>query len=234
MTTAEYSITVKNKTGKTKNYLFFNQEPGESSSVGQIYTNVWIRSPGVPSPNGRADFHVKVANFAICGTTPDPVDYGVVVATSDFAPVELTTNAKKGTVPLMNIVNEGPQFIAPYGETDKDNSFGIQVKAFDPDRYPTVYCGFGKLNQKGEVVPVAVWRASPSEKYILTPKVTYYVSTGDYKAGETVDVTQIGAISTVDFTTAKPGQTVATITHKEDGSYSEPEFSFPEKRKPYA
>ncbi|GIK01901.1 hypothetical protein Aspvir_005942 [Aspergillus viridinutans] len=232
MTTAEYIITVQNKTGKTNNYLFFNQEPGESSTVGQIYTNVWIRSPGVPSPRGKAVFDVKVANFAICGTTPDPVDYGVVVATSDFAPVELTTQSKKGTVPLMEIVSGGPQFIAPYEETNKDNSFGIHVKNYDPKRYTSVYCGFGKLNQKEEVVPVAVWRAEPGEKYILTPKVTYYVSTGDYRAGETVDVTQIGEISTIDFTTAKPGQTIATITHNDDGSYSKPEFSYPEKRKP--
>jgi hypothetical protein len=108
MATAEYVITVQNKTGKTHNYLFFNQEPGESSTVGQIYTNVWIRSPGVPSPRGKAVFDVKVANFAICGTTPDPVHYGVVVSTSDFAPVELTTKDKKGTVPLMEIVNGGP------------------------------------------------------------------------------------------------------------------------------
>ncbi|KAF4211386.1 hypothetical protein CNMCM8980_002232 [Aspergillus fumigatiaffinis] len=222
MATAEYVITVQNKTGKTHNYLFFNQEPGESSTVGQIYTNVWIRSPGVPSPRGKAVFDVKVANFAICGTTPDPVHYGVVVSTSDFAPVELTTKDKKGTL------------IAPYEETDKDNSFGIHVKNYDPKRYSTVYCGFGKLNQKEEVVPVAVWRAEPGEKYILTPKVTYYVSTGDYKAGETVDVTQIGEVSTIDFTKAKPGQTVATITHNDDGSYSNPEFGYPEKRKPYA
>ncbi|EAW15641.1 uncharacterized protein NFIA_049820 [Aspergillus fischeri NRRL 181] len=226
MATAEYFITVKNKTGKTKNYLFFNQEPGESSSVGKIYTNVWIRSPGVPSPNGRADFHVKVANFAICGTTPNLIDYGVVVATSNFAPVELTTNAKKGTVPLMDIVNEGPQFIAPYGETDKDNSFGIQLRFIADSASSTKR---RKLSQSlfGEPHP-------PKNTYSLRKSPIMSAQVINYKAGETVDVTQIGAISTIDFTTAKPGQTVATITHKEDGSYSKPEFSYPEKRKPYA
>jgi hypothetical protein len=109
-----------------------------------------------------------------------------------------------------------------------------QLEVSDCPYAANVYCGFGKLNQKEEVVPVAVWRAEPGEKYILTPKVTYYVSTGDYKAGETVDVTQIGEVSTIDFTKAKPGQTVATITHNDDGSYSNPEFGYPEKRKPYA
>ncbi|KAL3962832.1 hypothetical protein ACCO45_004355 [Purpureocillium lilacinum] len=225
MATAEYIVKVLNKSEETRNYLFFNEIPDPSASVGKIYNNVWIRSPG---------FDVKVANFAICGTTPKPVDYGVVVSTSDYAAVELTSNTKPGTAPVMAIVNDGPQFVAPFGSTNKDNSFGIQTKAFDPNQYDTAYCGYGKLNGKGDVVPVAVWRAKPSLNYDLTPKVTYYVGTGDYAAGTAVDITSIGVVSTIDFTTAKPGQTVATITHNVDGTYTDPVFSYPTKAKPYA
>lgn len=234
MATAEYIVKVLNKSEQTQNYLFFNEIPKQSSSVGKIYSNVWIRSPGVASPRGSAVFDVKVANFAICGTTPEPVDYGVVVSTSDYAPVELTTNLKPGTEPVMDIVNDGPQFVEPYGTTDKDNSFAIQTKPFDPNKYPTVYCGYGKLNEKSEVVPVAVWRARGNQTYILTPQVTYYVGTGDYSAGTAVDITTIGAVATVNFTKARPGQTIATITHNNDGTYSDPVFSYPQKQKPYA
>lgn len=135
MATAEYFVNVLNKSEDTQNYLFFNQDPIKSTSVGQIYTNVWIKSPGVPSPRGRAAFDIKTANFAICGTTPKPVDYGVVVATSDYAPVELTSNTKPGTSPVMEIVDDGPQFVEPYKITKKDNSFGITTTPFDPDKY---------------------------------------------------------------------------------------------------
>jgi hypothetical protein len=234
MSTAEYFVKVLNQSEDTQNYLFFNQEPAESSSVGEIYTNVWIRSPGVPSPHGTAQFDVKVANFAICGTAPEPVDWGVTVSTSDYAAVELATLNKPGTSPLMAIVNDGPQFIEPYGTTSKDNSFGIQTDKFNPDQYKTVYCGYGKYNDKNEVVPVAVWQAKPSQKYDLTPVVKYYVSTGDYKAGTAVDITTLGAVSEIDFTKAPPGAVIATVTHNSDGTYSGPNFSYPEKAKPYS
>ncbi|EFY85355.1 hypothetical protein MAC_08604 [Metarhizium acridum CQMa 102] len=234
MATAEYKIVVLNKSTGSQNYLFFNQKPEESPSVGKIYNNVWIRSPGVGTPNGRATFDVKVANFAICGTTPVPVDYGVVVSTSDSAAVQLKSNTQPGTVPVMEIVSDGPQYVPPYGTTDKDNSFGIQTKPFDPDRYKTVYCGYGKFNDRGEVVPVAVWRALPNETYQLTPKVTYYVGTGSYAAGTAVDITQIGALAEIDFTNALPGQVIATVTHNRDGTYSAPEFSYPGNKKPRA
>ncbi|UNI18018.1 hypothetical protein JDV02_004319 [Purpureocillium takamizusanense] len=233
MATAEYFVRVLNQSGQTRNYMFFNEVPEPSSSVGKIYTNVWVRSPGVASPSGRAEFDVKVANYAICGTAPKPVDYGVVVSTSDYAAVELKGKDKPGTVPVMEIVNDGPQFVAPFGTTDKDNSFGIQTKTFDPDRYSTVYCGFGKQNSKGDVVPVAVWRGFPGLQYVLTPQVTYYVGTGDYSPGTAVDITTIGTISTIDFTKALSGQTIATITHNKDGTYSGPVFDYPPKAKPY-
>ncbi|PTB34861.1 uncharacterized protein TrAFT101_002297 [Trichoderma asperellum] len=232
MATAEYIVNVLNKSEETQNYLFFNQQPSESQSVGQIYTNVWIKSPGVPSPRGQANFDVKVANFAICGTTPKPVDYGVVVATSDYAPVELTSNTKPGTSPVMAIVDDGPQFVEPYKTTKKDNSFGITTMPFDPDKYTTVYCGYGKYNNQNQVVPVAVWRAQPNKIYELTPVVKYYVATGDYSPGTTVDITTLSAVSEIDFTKAKPGQTIATITHNSNGTFSPPVFSYPAKPKP--
>ncbi|POR38654.1 Uncharacterized protein TPAR_01147 [Tolypocladium paradoxum] len=231
MATAEYFITVLNESDDTQNYLFFNESPEESASVGEIYTNVWIKSPGVPSPRGKAVFDVKVANFAICGTAPVPVEYGVVVATSEYVPVELT-GVKPGTAPVMEIVSGGPQFVEPYGTTSKENSFGIHTGTFVPDQYPTVYCGFGKYNDKLDVVPVAVWRAKPGKKYDLTPQVTYYVGTGDFKPGTAVDITTIGAIAKIDFTKAKPGQTNATVTQHNNGTWSDPTFSYPNKGKP--
>ncbi|PKK42643.1 hypothetical protein CI102_14091, partial [Trichoderma harzianum] len=154
--TAEYIINVLNKSKDTQNYLFFNQKPNVSASVGQIYTNVWIKSPGVPSPKGQAGFNVKVANLTICGTTPKPVDYGVVVATSDYAPVELASNTKPGTSPVIAIMDDGPQFVKPYKITKKDNSFSITTMPFDPDKYTTVYCRYRKYNNQNQVVPVAV------------------------------------------------------------------------------
>lgn len=71
-------------------------------------------------------------------------------------------------------------------------------------------------------------------RYDLTPNVIYYIGTGDYKAGTAVDVTTLGAISTIDFTKAKPGQTNAAVTQNNDGTWSDPTFSYPSKEKPHS
>jgi hypothetical protein len=61
----------------------------------------------------------------------------------------------------------------------------------------------------------------------VTPVLKYFVSTGDFQSGDAVDITTLGVVSTIDFTTAKPGQTIATITQNSDGTYSPPVFSYP-------
>ncbi|PNY26978.1 Uncharacterized protein TCAP_03089 [Tolypocladium capitatum] len=88
MSTAEYLITVLNKSDDTPNYIFFNQARMSHLRIG------WIKSPSVPYPNGKARFDVKVANFANCKTAPVPANYGVVVAASDYSAVELQATAK--------------------------------------------------------------------------------------------------------------------------------------------
>ncbi|KAM3553222.1 hypothetical protein ARSEF4850_007021 [Beauveria asiatica] len=174
MSTVEYIIKVVNISGSTANYMLFSQQPEPSTTVGKIYTNIWVTSPGVPSPRGQAKYSIKTANFAICGTTPEPITYGAVVSTSDYAPVQLASKDLPGTVPVMDIVGGGPQFVEPYGSTRKENSFGIETKPFDEERYKTVYVGYGKNNDKGEVVPVAVWQAQSATRYDLTPIAQYY------------------------------------------------------------
>ncbi|KAM3436768.1 hypothetical protein MY4824_004189 [Beauveria thailandica] len=232
MSTVEYIIKVVNISGSTENYMLFSQQPEPSTTVGKIYTNIWVTSPGVPSPRGQARYSIKTANFAICGTTPEPITYGAVVSTSDYAPVQLASKDLPGTVPVMEIVGGGPQFVEPYGSTRKDNSFGIETKPFDMERYKTVYVGYGKNNEKGEVVPVAVWQAQSATRYDLTPIAQYYIGTGDFHAGTTVDITTIGQIAKVDFTKAPSGQTIAIVTHNPDRTYKV-EFEYPPKMKPY-
>lgn len=80
------------------------------------------------------------------------------------------------------------------------------------------------------MVPVLSWSADSGSTYKVTPVVTFYVSTGDYQRGDAVDVTTLGTIGSIDFTTALPGQTVATITQNVDNTYSDPTFDYPTKK----
>jgi hypothetical protein len=77
------------------------------------------------------------------------------------------------------------------------------------------------------VIPLAAFPALPNQSYIIQPNSTFYVSTGTYQAGAIVNATSFGTIATINFSEAKPGQTIATITHNDHSEYEGPVFSYP-------
>jgi len=86
----------------------------------------------------------------------------------------------------------------------------------------------GKYDEANNVVPAFVFNPPDATKeYDITPVVTYYIATGDYEAGQVVDITSYGPAQAIDFTSAPPGFTVATIIHNPDGTYTLPVFSKP-------
>ena len=82
--------------------------------------------------------------------------------------------------------------------------------------------GLGRQSED-DIVPVAVWGAKPNEDYEIAPVEKFFVSTGDYNAGDAVDVAELGATVTFDFTGTT--HTVATTTFKDDGTYADPTYS---------
>jgi len=128
--TDKYLITVKNKSGLSKNFLLFSDLPKLSQNVTDPYVNVWAKSVPVPSPNGHADFDITVEQFAVCGTAPAPLAQGVVVSTGDFTPVTVTS-AKPGTKAIMKVDDQGgAAFVPPAGTTDVAHAFGIFVEPY--------------------------------------------------------------------------------------------------------
>lgn len=55
---------------------------------------------------------------------------------------------------------------------------------------------------------------------VTDPNVTYYVSTGDYDVGTAVDLSESPPFAMIDFTKARSGQTMAAVTHNNDGTLS--------------
>jgi hypothetical protein len=228
--TSTYIVYIRNKTPYNNQYLFFNSKPTDSTTLGVVWSNVWVKTGGTPTPNGQQKFTVTMDNFAVCGTSEIPLGDGVSVSMSDWTQVSLANQTTPGTRAVMDVVNENPAFVKPFGTESLGNSFGIKTGVYDPNQYPNIYCAYGKRDSKGTVVPVLSWQARSNSTYKVTPIVTFYISTGEYKPGETVDITTLGAIATIDFTTALPGQTVATVTHRVDSTYSDPVFDYPTKK----
>jgi hypothetical protein len=116
-------------------YLFFNSKPQESSTLGVVWSNVWVKTGGTPTPNGQQKFQASMDNFAVCGTSDGPLANGVSVSMSDWTQVSLANQTTPGTQPVMDIVNGSPAFIKPFGTESVANSFGIKTDVYDPRRY---------------------------------------------------------------------------------------------------
>ena len=90
--------------------------------------------------------------------------------------------------------------------------------------------GMGKYDTFGNVVPAFVFTPNPDSSYDITPIATYYVATGSFSPGAEVDITTYGIKVEIDFTTATPGFTQATVIHEIDGSWRGPIFGPPEEQ----
>ena len=132
----QYYVVIFNQSGDVKNYLLFNDPPDEGS-LGTPYSNVWLRSNGVFSPNGRGKFSIGTETFAVCGTTSKQEAFGlkVQIDTSDNSDVTLSTRDVPGTSLDMEIIHDGAGFVPPGGTTTLPGSFGIQTGAFSARQY---------------------------------------------------------------------------------------------------
>jgi len=227
----DYTINVTNQSNDKQVYLLFSEAPKASTNVGEAWSNVWMASKIIQPTTGhdKAIYTITMNNFAVCGTTPESLGDGVTLANSDWVAVDLA-GITPGTVPFMEVDEGSPGFTTPFGTTTLANSFGIKTDKWNPQEYTNIYCGYGKYDDSGNVVPVSVWTAEPSKTYELTPLVSFYISTGDYQPGTVVDKTTLGLVCEIDFTQAKAGQTVANIVNNLDNTYSLT-FDYPTQRR---
>jgi len=216
-----YTIKVHNKSTNVQNFLLFNSNPTKPSNIG-IWSNVWVKSPGVAHPNGEAKFTITSDLYAVCGMTDSALADGVSVSTSDSYVVNIKTSSTSGTKVTVDIVDDGAVFDSTVSTTSTDGCYEIDTTTYSSTKYPNVFCGLGRKKDDG-VVPVAVWAATPTQTYEVAPVEKFFISTGTYSEGDAVDVSSLGATVTIDFTGSS--NTVATTTLKDDGTYDTPTYS---------
>jgi len=218
--TTKYSITIKNQKEKPVSFLLFVEKPEVSSEAGQAFTNVYAKAPGVPF-GGTGTFEIYGTDYAVCGNTIGDISKGTVVKTGHSQNVALGPS-QLGLTELQVNSQGGVQLTTPT-ITETSGGFEIGCGNWDPEEFPHIYCGYGKLSQ-GKVLPVSVWRAEPNETFKVYPKLMFYIGTGDYTVGEVVDVATLGKIVLVDFTGRK--QRFATTEFLKTNTYSEVEYQF--------
>ena len=133
--TSTYLVYIKNQSTTNNQYLFFNSKPTDSTTLGVVWSNVWVKTGGTPTPNGQQKFTVTMDNFAVCGTSDVPLGNGVSVSMSDWTQVSLANQITPGTQAVMDVVNENPAFVKPFGTESLGNSFGIKTGVYNPIQY---------------------------------------------------------------------------------------------------
>lgn len=117
-----FTISVKNRSGSSQQYILFVSPPRVGGAINsEVFTNIYMTAPTVPSGNGSARFSFTNNFYAICGTNPTPLGAPVQISTSDFEVVTLGDSKKaiQGTTARVNVAHDIPQFdtstIAPAG-----------------------------------------------------------------------------------------------------------------------
>ncbi|KAK1688039.1 hypothetical protein BDP55DRAFT_658439 [Colletotrichum godetiae] len=226
---ANVKITVKNQSERAQQFLILNEKPTYSESVGRAWTTVWGCSPGTPGRHGTARFSVEEHYYAVCGMTPEALQTNLIVNTSDFDKVNLGTGQEKGSLETLEIQDGGVAFEkGDKRDLDKDGSFGIDITAYDSREYENVFCGLGMKSptpgEDQEVIPVSVWRPDSNQRYQITPKRIYYISTGHFIPGTVIDLVQLGRAVTIDFAGKK--ETVATVIYNTESDFLPVKYSF--------
>ena len=130
----QYTIKVNNKSANTENFLLFNSEPTKPTHTG-VWSNVWIKSPGVGHPSGIAEFKIDSDLYAVCGMTNEALADGVSVSTSDSRQVNLKIDTASGTKVFMDIEDGGAVFKPTTSTTSTSGCFAISTAAYSATSY---------------------------------------------------------------------------------------------------
>lgn len=109
---ATYTITIKNESGESQDYLLFMKQPKTTGLDSKdVFTNVYITSPGVqsgPKHEGHCKFTLHKDFYAVTGTSPSPLAQDVQIETGTSASVSLAVPGAPGSQVFMSAPNDSP------------------------------------------------------------------------------------------------------------------------------
>ncbi|KAK0730163.1 hypothetical protein B0H67DRAFT_548169 [Lasiosphaeris hirsuta] len=174
---------------------------------GNVYHNVFLTSPRVPSGQSHVQFTLSQEYFAIFGTPSTHQDGNVVVHTSSYLPATLGPNGSFFTLSTVGGSASEPVWDqkAAQGKVTAASG-GFTIAADHSFEYPnSIYVGCGAQTNPPDantVVPIQTYIAEPGLQSQFFPRPKYYVTTGNYQPGTIVDLTTLGDVLQVDFTTS--------------------------------
>jgi hypothetical protein len=130
-----FTITINNQSDDRASYALFSAAPKVTPPVDKIWTNISAVFHGVASGSGQAYFSMPKQPYAICGTSNDDLDAGVLISVVDRRPVILGVQMKDGrlvpgTTLEVTVSDDAPAFTS--AQMDPSGALGaccIQTRA---------------------------------------------------------------------------------------------------------
>ncbi|KAJ4148072.1 hypothetical protein LMH87_002560 [Akanthomyces muscarius] len=214
---ADYTISVENNRGENTNYAVFMDTP-QFSDGQEPWMNVWYTS-FVPY-GGSFEVRTGVDFYAWTGTVPTNPAPGVVVNSGMSLLSNLGTPSNPGSTFDMKLVQDFP-VLEEVSPTANPESFQFNTGSDLKMPNNTYLVGLAKVNNRGQVAPVASTAPRNNMKLQVTPKMKFFVTESQQIAGEIVDYSSVARDgATVDFT-GGPGQGkyYARVVQTSDGQF---------------
>lgn len=176
-----YTIYLVNKSADTQLFWCFLAPPQELVNDPKVYANSSANLAVVPNSVASNYFKIPIQYLVGAGASNDAVGLNVVVVSN------VTNNANLQDTWQANYANwppnEGPT-MAKSGVQAPANTIALVSNAFDKvNNENNGWFGnqsFGIQSEAGFIG--MTWDPEPSQTRTLTPKLTFYVATGDYNS----------------------------------------------------
>lgn len=188
--TTNYTIYLKNESSDDKNFWCFLEKPnGVPSSA--VFANSSASLNVVPNYGGTNKFVIPLQYSLGAGASNEAVGLGVQIDTSIIKNAELkqTWEAYYATIPP----NQGPNLALVQGQKSPDNTIGYLSNGFNKVKNENgkwfSNMSFGIQTQNGFLG--VTWSPSPNDQNTITPKFSFYISTGSFTSYELADISTI-------------------------------------------
>ncbi|EHK47165.1 uncharacterized protein TrAtP1_010180 [Trichoderma atroviride] len=213
-----YTISIENNRGANTNYATF-MEPPEFTGGLQPFMNVWYTA-FVPQ-GGSFELRTGMDFYAWTGTVPTAPVPGVVVTSGMSLLARLGNDSVPGSTFQKKVIQNFPVI----EETSPSAVSGAyEIKTGQDFTMPnnTYLVGLAKVNNRGQVTPVASVAPRNDMSIQITPKMKFFITESQQISGEIVDyhaVTREGA--TIDFSSGEgKGKFYARVVQGADGRYT--------------
>lgn len=210
--TTNYTIYLKNNSSDPKNFWCFLEKPAGLPSS-DVFANSSASLSVLPNYGGINKFTIPLQYSVGAGASNQAVGLGVQIDSSIINDVQLrqTWEASYATVPPQ----QGPNLSLVQGEVSPESTIGLLSNAFDKTKNENnkwfSNMSFGIETQNGFLG--VTWSPSPDDQHTITPKFSFYISTGSFTSYELADIATISRkAAKVELSNFKNLEATVTLT----------------------